>query len=96
MAPKIERRRSRAFSSNGDTDKFANIDHDVFHTGAPALSDGLTWFDCTVHRVDAGDPMVLFGRVEAFAATSLKPLAFCRGQYAEVKAPRPSLRTVKG
>ncbi len=78
-------------------DKFADIDHDIFHTGAPVLSDCLTWFDCTVHeRVDAGDHVVLLGRVEAFATTALKPLAFCRGRYAEVKDPQPPLRTVKG
>ena len=78
-------------------DKFADVDHAILHTGAPVLSDCLAWFDCTAHeRVDAGDHMVLFGRVEAFGATALKPLAFCRGRYAEVKEPQPALHAVKG
>jgi flavin reductase (DIM6/NTAB) family NADH-FMN oxidoreductase RutF len=76
-------------------DKFAEIDHDIVHTGAPVLDDCLAWFDCSVHeRVDAGDHMVLFGRVEAFATTGLKPLAFCRGRYAQLSDPQPALRAV--
>jgi len=75
---------SSLFASKA-VDKFANIDHDIVRTGAPVLNDCLTWFDCTVHeRVDGGDHMVLFGRVEAFGTTALRPLAFCRGRYAEL------------
>jgi flavin reductase (DIM6/NTAB) family NADH-FMN oxidoreductase RutF len=66
-------------------DKFADVDHDIVHTGAPVLNECLAWFDCSLHRrIDAGDHIVLLGRVEAFGTTALRPLAFCRGRYAEV------------
>lgn len=71
-------------------DKFATVDHDTVHTGAPVLTDCLTWFDCTVHdRVDAGDHTILIGRVQAFGTSPSAPLGFCRGRYAQVKDPLP-------
>ena len=70
-------------------DKFAAVGHRPGRTGAPILTDCLSWFDCSVHqRVDAGDHMVLIGRVEAFGAGAGAPLAFCRGRYASLGAPR--------
>jgi flavin reductase (DIM6/NTAB) family NADH-FMN oxidoreductase RutF len=70
--------------------KFQSVGHDRRHTGAPILKDCLTWFDCTVHdRVDAGDHMMLIGRVQAFGTNPSAPLAFCRGRYARVKDPLP-------
>jgi len=70
--------------------KFESIGHDVVHTGAPVLTDCLTWFDCSVQqRVDAGDHMILIGRVQAFGTSPSPPLGFCRGRYAEVKDPLP-------
>jgi flavin reductase (DIM6/NTAB) family NADH-FMN oxidoreductase RutF len=75
---------SSLFASKA-ADKFAKISHDIVHTGAPVLNDCLAWFDCSLHQqIDAGDHIVLFGRVEAFGTTALRPLAFCRGRYAEV------------
>lgn len=71
-------------------DKFASVSYDRIHSGAPILSDCLSWFDCTVHhRVEAGDHLVLIGRVRAFGTTPSAPLGFCRGQYASVKDPLP-------
>ena len=71
-------------------DKFRNVLHDVAHTGSPILGDCLSWFDCAVHqRIDAGDHIVLIGQVEAFGASPLAPLGFCRGRYTEVKDPLP-------
>jgi flavin-dependent trigonelline monooxygenase, reductase component len=72
-------------------DKFGHVDHDVVHTGAPVLTDCLSWFDCTVHnRVDAGDHLLLIGQVRAFGTSPAAPLGFCRGRYADVKDPLPS------
>ncbi len=80
---------SNLFASKS-ADKFAAIAHDRVHTGAPILSDCLTWFDCTVHqRVEAGDHLVLIGQVRAFGTSPSAPLAFCRGRYAAVKDPLP-------
>jgi flavin reductase (DIM6/NTAB) family NADH-FMN oxidoreductase RutF len=72
------------------TDKFTDTPHDRVHTGAPVLADCLSWFDCTVHdRVEAGDHLILIGRVTAFGTSPSAPLAFCRGRYAAVKDPLP-------
>ncbi|GJD49346.1 putative flavin reductase [Methylobacterium crusticola] len=71
-------------------DKFSAVGHDRAHTGAPVLTDCLTWFDCSVHdRVDAGDHAILIGRVRAFGTSPSAPLGFCRGRYAAVKDPPP-------
>jgi flavin-dependent trigonelline monooxygenase, reductase component len=78
---------SNLFASKS-TDKFASVMHDAVHTGAPVLTDCLTWFDCTVHnRVDAGDHAILVGRIQAFGTSPVDPLGFCRGRYAQVKDP---------
>jgi flavin reductase (DIM6/NTAB) family NADH-FMN oxidoreductase RutF len=70
--------------------KFEAVSHDAIHTGAPVLSDSLTWFDCTVHdRVDAGDHVILIGRVHAFGTSPAAPLGFCRGRFASVEDPMP-------
>jgi flavin reductase (DIM6/NTAB) family NADH-FMN oxidoreductase RutF len=75
---------SRLFASK-TTDKFSGVDHAIVTTGAPILKDCLTWFDCCLHqRVDAGDHIVLLGRIAALGTTTLKPLAFYRGRYASV------------
>jgi flavin reductase (DIM6/NTAB) family NADH-FMN oxidoreductase RutF len=80
---------SNAFASKR-ADKFAGVPYDRVHTGAPVLGECLTWFDCTVHqRVEAGDHVVLIGRVRAFGTSPSAPLAFCRGRYAAVKDPLP-------
>jgi len=80
---------SNLFASKS-AEKFAAVGHDAVHTGAPVLTDCLTWFDCTVHdRVDAGDHAILIGRIQAFGTSPAAPLGFCRGRYAHVKDPLP-------
>lgn len=80
---------SNLFASKA-ANKFDTVGHDHVHTGAPILTDCLTWFDCTVHkRVDAGDHVVLIGEVQAFGTSTSAPLGFCRGRYANVKDPLP-------
>lgn len=81
---------SATFASKSP-DKFQSVNHDRVHTGAPILTDSLTWFDCTVHtRVDAGDHVILVGQVQAFGTSPSAPLGFCRGRYASVKDPLPA------
>jgi flavin reductase (DIM6/NTAB) family NADH-FMN oxidoreductase RutF len=72
-------------------DKFQSVSHDRVHTGAPVLTDCLTWFDCTTHNsIDAGDHIILIGQVRAFGTSPSAPLGFCRGRYANVKDPLPA------
>lgn len=81
---------SATFASKS-TDKFQSVAHDYIHTGAPVLTDSLTWFDCTTFSsVDAGDHTVLIGQVRAFGTSPSAPLGFCRGRYASVKDPLPA------
>jgi len=81
---------SGTFASKS-ADKFQGISHDSVHTGAPVLTDSLTWFDCSLHqRVDAGDHVILIGQVQAFGTSTAAPLGFCRGAYASVKDPLPT------
>ncbi len=84
-----QRELSMLFASKSP-DKFKTTRYDRVHTGAPVLTDCLTWFDCIVHqRVDAGDHMILIGQVQAFGTSPAAPLGFCRGRYASVKDPLP-------
>ncbi|MBZ9810302.1 MULTISPECIES: flavin reductase [unclassified Mesorhizobium] len=70
--------------------KFETIAHTTVHTGSPVLTDSLTWFDCTVHdRIEAGDHVILIGRVRAFGTSPAAPLGFCRGRYVCVEDPMP-------
>ncbi|MES0100512.1 flavin reductase family protein [Mesorhizobium sp. M0019] len=81
---------SSMFASKA-ADKFQAVNYDRAHTGAPVLTDSLTWFDCTVHnRIEAGDHIILIGRVQAFGTSPSAPLGFCRGRYASVKDPLPA------
>lgn len=81
---------SAIFASKAQ-DKFQSVNHDRAHTGAPVLTDSLTWFDCGLHSaVDAGDHAILIGQVRAFGTSPTAPLGFCRGRYASVKDPLPT------
>lgn len=80
---------SNLFASKA-ANKFEAVNYDRVHTGAPVLTDCLSWFDCVVHsRVDAGDHVVLLGEVQAFGTSPVAPLGFCRGRYANIKDPLP-------
>jgi flavin reductase (DIM6/NTAB) family NADH-FMN oxidoreductase RutF len=80
---------SAVFASKS-AEKFQSVMHDRVNTGAPVLTDCLSWFDCAVHnRVDAGDHVILIGEVKAFGTSPSAPLGFCRGRYASVKDPLP-------
>ena len=69
---------------------FATQRPDKFHvtrwhegkTGTPLIEDGLTWFECLRHdQVEAGDHVILIGRVIDFAFRDGQPLGYVRGSY---------------
>lgn len=81
---------SATFASKSP-EKFQSVNHDRVHTGAPVLTDSLTWFDCSLYNaIDAGDHAILIGQVRAFGTSPAAPLGFCRGRYASVKDPLPT------
>jgi crotonobetainyl-CoA:carnitine CoA-transferase CaiB-like acyl-CoA transferase/flavin reductase (DIM6/NTAB) family NADH-FMN oxidoreductase RutF len=70
-------------------DKFQQCDWAPGHAGVPVLSGALAQFVCARHRlVDAGDHLVLIGRVEDFAATEGRPLGYFRGSYFSIGLER--------
>jgi flavin-dependent trigonelline monooxygenase, reductase component len=63
-------------------DKFAQVAWRARATGAPVMDGAAATFDCTTHDVvDAGDHIILIGRVVDFVHTNSTPLGYCRGAY---------------
>jgi flavin reductase (DIM6/NTAB) family NADH-FMN oxidoreductase RutF len=63
-------------------DKFSGVDWSVATTGAPVLGETLAWLDCSVHhQINAGDHLIVIGRVEGMSCGTARPLAYCQGNY---------------
>ena len=76
-----QRELSNRFAAAG-TDKFANLDWHAATDGSPIIDGVVAWFDCAHHeQVDAGDHILLIGRVQRYAYNTDTPLGFCRGAY---------------
>ncbi len=72
---------SNRFARAGE-DKFAGVSWRGAATGAPILDEVVAWFDCEHHQqVEAGDHVLLIGRVRRYAYDTRAPLGFCRGAY---------------
>ena len=64
------------------TDKFAGVGWRRGPAGSPVLDDVAAWFDCRRQDViDAGDHVILVGRVEGFDERIVNPLGYCRGAH---------------
>lgn len=69
-------------------DRFAGVPHRQAVTGAPILDDCLAWFDCRLQqRIEAGDHVIMVGRVAAFGSDEGLPLGYFRGSFAGVQLP---------
>ena len=76
-----QRELSNRFATAG-SDKFAAVDWHAAQTGSPLLDGVVAWFDCSHHeQVDAGDHVILIGRVLQYAYNTDTPLGYCRGAY---------------
>ena len=76
-----QREASRAFATRG-ADKFAAVEWRTEATGAPVIEHAAAWFDCeTAESVDAGDHVILIGRILAFGEAAIEPLGYWRGAY---------------
>lgn len=72
---------SNRFASAG-SDKFAGLDWRSEATGAPIIPDVVAWFDCeSFKQVDAGDHVILIGKILQYRHNTDAPLGFCRGAY---------------
>jgi len=62
--------------------RFGAVDWAPGPYGGPILAGGAAWFDCSMHAVvEAGDHVILLGRVEAFADTGANGLGYARGGF---------------
>ncbi len=63
-------------------DRFAAVDWRPGPYGSPVFANVAAWFDCATHEVvDAGDHVILIGRVESFDNSGKTGLGYARGGY---------------
>lgn len=85
-------------------EKFSSVEWRAGPAGNPLLAGVTAWFDCVRHDVvDAGDHVILVGRVLEFDHCDANPLGYARGAYfslgleqAAVTAAGSEARTVVG
>jgi flavin reductase (DIM6/NTAB) family NADH-FMN oxidoreductase RutF len=82
---------SGVFASKS-ADKFAQVAWHARRTGGPVMDGAAASFDCETHQVmDAGDHIILIGRVVDFTHTSATPLGYCRGVYVDFSLSQEAL-----
>ena len=73
---------STTFAAPNIHNRFATVQWYTASTGCPILSHCAAWFDCTMHQtVEAGDHVVVIGRVVAFDYIAANPLGYWKGNY---------------
>jgi len=78
---------ARRFAAEVRENRFEGLPLRVEATGSPVLEGALAWLDCSLWKtVDAGDHVVLFGRVERCGVDRKgeAPLVFYGGGYGTV------------
>jgi flavin reductase (DIM6/NTAB) family NADH-FMN oxidoreductase RutF len=72
---------SASFASSS-ANKFETAEFDVVDDGPPLIRNCLGVLDCVRHELfDAGDHVIVVGRVVGFASNSGSPLGYYRGRY---------------
>ncbi len=67
-------------SSSGN--RFNSIDWRFSESSNPLLMGSVSWLDCqAIEKMDAGDHLILLGRVTDFDYTRDTPLGYCGGNY---------------
>lgn len=78
---KAQREVSDTFARPSE-DRFAGVDWRRGGNGAPVIGGAAAWFECDAsQRVEAGDHVVILGRVTAFGNTGDDGLGYVRGGY---------------
>lgn len=63
-------------------DRFDGVAWTPGPVGGPVLKDVCGWFDCRLHdQMEAGDHIIMIGRVEGFDHNPTPPLGYSRGGY---------------
>lgn len=74
-------------------DRFATVGWRDGPNGAPVIDGVSAWFDCSMfNRVDAGDHIILVGKVEGFEANPVPGLGYARGAYFTPAAEMAALK----
>lgn len=72
---------SMLFARAGEK-KFAGLRWKPGGLGSPLIDGVVAWFDCEMYQqVEAGDHVILIGRVRNYQYNTHAPLGFCRGSY---------------
>ena len=76
-------------------DKFDIVDWSASPTGNPILAGACAWFDCKREQViDAGDHVVLLGRVQSYDYNGSMGLGYVRGGYLNLGLEQAAVRAV--
>lgn len=76
----------RAFAMSGG-DKFRGVGWTTASTGSPVLNGVLAWIDCDVFAThEAGDHLLVLGRVRDMGYRNGQPLIFYRGGFGGFQA----------
>lgn len=74
-------------------DRFARVDWRRGGNGAPVIGGAAAWFECDAsQRVEAGDHVVILGRVTAFGNTGDDGLGYVRGGYFVPPRAKPAAK----
>ncbi|WP_170765634.1 flavin reductase [Ruegeria lacuscaerulensis] len=73
-------------------DRFAAVDWRCGPFGSPLFDGVSAWFDCSAYKtVEAGDHLILIGKVEAFDTSTAPGLGYARGAYVTPAAEAEAL-----
>lgn len=74
-------------------DKFHGLEHSTTETGEPVIPAYLTLLHCTAEQtVDAGDHVILIGRVHDIQFGDGEPLLYCNREFARLGGTVPAQR----
>ncbi len=86
---------SATFSSRTE-DRFAAVDWSTRATGCPIFEGVASWLDCRMHEiVDAGDHLILIGRIVDYDYAASRPLGYCRGAYVSFGLVQEAIRAAE-
>ena len=79
------------FASEEGHRRFDGVDYSTKEGGGPVLDDVVAWLACELYRTfEAGDHIILVGRVHSGSAEGGEPLLFLRGRYGQVDPEPPA------
>lgn len=77
------------------SDKFKAVDWHSGSSGVPVIDGAIAWFECSRYReIEAGDHMILVGRVSDFGFREGRPLGYLGGSYFTLGLEDPLVEAV--